>query len=167
MNAEFVVLRLLHIVAGAFWVGSALFLTLILEPSVRALGPAIQGPVMRKLGPKVGMAAGTASFITVGAGVALALRLRWNSLDTWFDTGWGYAILIGFIVSILGIVTGAMTGAQSMKMERIAKGITGRAPTPEETQQMKQLSERLAKFGRATAVLVTIGVGTMAAARFV
>ena len=42
MDIEFVILRILHIGFGVFWVGSALFLVLILEPRLRALGPAIQ-----------------------------------------------------------------------------------------------------------------------------
>ncbi len=46
MNEEFVVYRVLHIVFGSFWVGSALFLTIILEPRLRAMGPHFHGPVM-------------------------------------------------------------------------------------------------------------------------
>ncbi len=46
MDLEMVVLRILHIVFGVFWVGSAFFLVLILEPRLRALGPEIQRPAM-------------------------------------------------------------------------------------------------------------------------
>ena len=41
MNAEFVILRLLHILFGVFWTGTALFMAVILEPRLRALGSAI------------------------------------------------------------------------------------------------------------------------------
>ena len=39
------VLRIAHIVTGAFWVGTVIFLAAFLLPSLRAAGPAA-GPVM-------------------------------------------------------------------------------------------------------------------------
>ena len=33
MDPEFIILRIIHITAGAFWVGSAVFFTFIVEPS--------------------------------------------------------------------------------------------------------------------------------------
>ena len=43
---------------------------------------------------------GVAAVVTIAAGVTLALRLRWGHLDTFLSTGWGWAILIGFISTI-------------------------------------------------------------------
>ena len=40
MHALQLVLRLVHIVFGVFWVGAAFFLAMFLEPSIRAAGPA-------------------------------------------------------------------------------------------------------------------------------
>jgi hypothetical protein len=160
-------LRLLHIVFGVIWAGGAIFLALVLEPRLRALGPAMQGPVMRGIAPAITVIFGVSSTITIAAGIALALRLRWGHLDTWFDTGWGVAILIGFIVAILAAISGGMTGGLANRMSRLAGAIKGRPPTPDEAAQLKRYGERLATLGRATAVLVTIGVGTMASARFV
>ena len=45
---ELYVLRVLHIVVGVFWVGSVVFLSLFLTPSIRAAGPA-GGAVMQQL----------------------------------------------------------------------------------------------------------------------
>ena len=87
MDIEFVILRLVHIVSGAFWVGAAVFLAFVFEPRIRALGPAIQGPVMGAVGKVAGPIMGGAGAITIIAGVYMALRLRWGSLDDWFDTG--------------------------------------------------------------------------------
>ena len=41
-------LRVLHIVGGAFWVGTAVFIAAFLGPSLRAAGPAA-GPIMSYL----------------------------------------------------------------------------------------------------------------------
>lgn len=167
MNGEMVVLRILHILFGVVWAGGAIFLALILEPRLRAAGPAVQGPAMRSIAPALVLMMSIASTITIAAGIALALRLRWGHFDIWFDTGWGVAILVGFIVSILAAISGGMTGGVASRMNRLAGGIQGRPPTPDEAAQLGRLRERLAMLGRTTAVLVTIGVGAMASARFV
>ena len=100
MNVEFVVPRIAHIVFGVFWAGSAVFLATILEPRLRALGPAVQGPVMRAIMPVMGPSMLLSAAITIAAGTTLALRLRQSHLDRFFDTGWGWAILIGFVASM-------------------------------------------------------------------
>src|SRR6266516_3770738 len=43
-----IVLRLLHILGGIFWVGATLFLAGFLYPAIRAVGPSA-GPVMSQL----------------------------------------------------------------------------------------------------------------------
>src|SRR5688572_115483 len=48
MNAELLVLRLVHIVGGIFWVGSGLFTSLFLLPALARSGPAA-GAVMAGL----------------------------------------------------------------------------------------------------------------------
>ena len=48
MDFFLVALRLIHIVAGSFWVGAALMLAVFVEPTVRAVGPA-GGQFMQKL----------------------------------------------------------------------------------------------------------------------
>ena len=101
MNEEFVILRILHIVSGVFWAGSAIFLATILEPRLRALGPAVQGPLMRALIPVMVPAMLFSATITIAAGITLALRLRWDDLDSFLNTGWGWAILIGFVAAHL------------------------------------------------------------------
>ena len=115
----------------------------------------------------MGPALGASGAITIVAGVTLAPRLKWGHLDKWFSDGWGYAILIGFIVAIAAMATGGATGALANKMSGLGQSIQGRPPSPEEAQQMQHMAARLRTLGRATAVLVLIGVGSMAAARFV
>ena len=159
MDYVMVSLRIVHIVAGVFWAGSAFFLALILEPRLRVLGPAIQRPVM-------GPALGTSAIITMSAGIWLALRLRWGHLDKFFSSEWGYAILVGFVASLLAFSTGVASGVISAKMANLGRAIEGRPPSPEEGAQLQLLAGRLTRLTRAMAVLVFIAVGSMASARF-
>ena len=48
-----IALRIIHVVAGVFWAGSAFFMVMILEPRLRALGPQYQGPVMGAIAPVI------------------------------------------------------------------------------------------------------------------
>ena len=167
MNEEFVILRILHIDFGVFWAGSAIFLATILEPRLRALGPAVQGPVMRALIPVMVPAMLFSATITIAAGITLALRLRWDDLDSFLNTGWGWAILIGFVASMVAYTIGMMTSAAGRRMVALGASIEGRPPTPDEGARIQQLGSRLTLYGRANAVLVIIAVVSMASARFV
>lgn len=172
-NEEFVVLRLLHIVSGAYWVGASVFLAFILEPTLTEMGPSVKGPVMMRLSKRIAISIFTAAVITVVMGVVLSLRLKSGALDTWFDTGWGYAILLGFIASILAVITGSMTGQTVQQMSKMTARAQARSkdddgPPPREVlARMQALGKRLTNLSRSTAVLTVIGVGTMASARFV
>ena len=167
MNYELVILRLLHIVFGVFWAGSAIFFAGILQPRLQKLGPSVQGPVMVALIPVMGPALIGSAVITIAAGIALALRLRWGHLDTFLSTGWGWAILIGFVVSIGAISTGITTIAQANRMLSLNRNIGQSGPTPEEAAQLQRIASRLPRLARSTAVMVLVAIGTMASARFV
>ncbi|MBM3949072.1 MAG: hypothetical protein FJ312_07520 [SAR202 cluster bacterium] len=69
-----VVLRILHILFGVVWAGGAIFRALILEPRLRAAGPAVQGPAMRSIAPAIAMVLGIASAITIAADTTAAAR---------------------------------------------------------------------------------------------
>lgn len=79
----------------------------------------------------------------------------------------GWAILIGFVVSVAAFVLGLLTAAAGKRMVALGASIAGRPPSPEEAGQLQSLFARLHLFGRTNAVLVIIAVGTMASARFV
>ena len=167
MNFEMIILRLLHIVFGVFWAGSAIFFAFILQPRLRTLDPAVQRPVMGALVPVMGPALIGSAVITILAGITLALRLRWGHLDTFLSTGWGWAILIGFVVSIGALSSGVTTIVKANRMLSLGRSIGGRPPTPEEANELQGISARLPRMARTTAILVLIAVGAMAAARFV
>ena len=165
MNLEMVVLRIVHIVSGTFWVGSAVFFAVILEPRLRALGPEIQRPVMGALSCVLPIALGGSGAVTIVFGVVLALRVR--PVDAWFDTGWGWAILIGFVTSIAAMSIGSTMGVLAKRMVALGKSFEKRPPNAAEVEQIQRLSSRLVLFARITAVLVIIAVAAMASARYV
>lgn len=81
MNPEILVLRLVHVLGGVFWLGSGLFTAFFLMPALATAGPAA-GPLMgalqrRKLFtvlPIVDLASAVAvaTVVLAGAGMAVA-----------------------------------------------------------------------------------------------
>ena len=167
MDIEFAVARIIHIVFGSFWVGAAIFMAAILQPRLRALGPTVQGAVMSSLMPIMVPAMLGSAGITILAGTYLTLRLRWGHLDTFLSTGWGWAILIGFVASLAAFGTGYATGQSGKKMVALGASVAGRPPEPHEMARIQQLGLRLTRLGRSSAILVVIAVGSMASARFI
>ena len=80
MNYEMVILRLLHIVFGVFWAGSAIFFAFILQPRLRALGPDIQTRVMGALIPVMGPALITSAVVTIAAGTTSSPQTQVGAL---------------------------------------------------------------------------------------
>ncbi len=168
MSLDFVVLRLLHIIFGVIWVGSAFFMTVILEPKLRALGPAVQRPVMKAIMSIFVPIVVPSATITIIAGIILVFDLRSGSLSSFFNTGWGWAILIGFVTAMAGYIVGlGFVIPSARRMISMGDSMEGRPPTQEEIQQIQGLSGRLRLYSRIAFVALFIALGAMASARFV
>ena len=160
MNIEFMSLRIIHIVSGAFWVGSALFMVLIFLPRLRKLAPDTRDTLMEEVVRLWSTVSGVAAVVTIAAGVTLALRLRWGHLDTFLSTGWGWAILIGFIATIFSMAFG---GRFDSTLRRIRSGHEGQLDAAETERLVNSMTGSL----RLSTLFVVIAVGSMTSARFV
>ncbi len=161
------VLRIVHIFFGVFVAGYYLFMVPILMPRLKRLGPAIQGPVMQALMPILTPVMATTAFVIVGTGVAMTLILRQGNLGTLFTTGWGWAIIVGFVLTLAAIVLafGFITPA-GLRADRLGRSIEGRPPTPDEAQQLGRLSTRIETLSRVNFVLIIIVLLAMLLARY-
>jgi len=81
------ILRLIHIVFGVFWVGSVLFATFILMPSMKASGPAGM-TLMKELGRKMSTIMMVAAIFTVGAGIWMMILFA-TGAPGWMHTTTG------------------------------------------------------------------------------
>jgi uncharacterized membrane protein len=168
MSGELTLLRLLHIIPGAFWVGTALFVAFVLEPVTRKLGPHVEQPLFARLGKTMGPIMTVNGLVTIGLGLALVARTPGRGFDQLFSTGWGMAIGIGLVASVGAFAAGLVTGIQAAGISRVAASFApGAAPSAEKIAQIEAYKGRLRLLSRANAVLVTVAIGTMAAARFV
>lgn len=162
-------LRIVHIVAGVFWVGSIFLFVIAIFPIVRSLGPSGERSFWLKfLSSPLTVIYPIAAVSTIAAGVTLALRSRWGNLDSFFATGWGWAILLGFLgvfVSLVLVIV--MEEPASKKVRTILVTLQGREPDSAQASQIRHLMDRVVRSNQYEAVALLVSVGAMAAARSV
>jgi hypothetical protein len=164
------VLRLVHIVGGVFWVGSAMFAALLLAPTLQALGPG-GGPVMNQLVKvrKMPLIMMVSSIVTIVAGVWL-LVIDSAGQAEWMRSGTGMTFGIGGVLAILGFVIGmAVNAPASKRLAAIgsAAGARGGPPNAEEQAEIRRLQGRMSAASKIVTVLLVLATGAMAIARYV
>lgn len=168
MEIQLLSLRVLHIVFGTFWVGSDVFLTFLLLPRLRALGPnverAVIGALMRTLPPVMMLS----SAITAVTGVWLAGIMRGWSLGWVLASNSGVAILVGFVGTVAALFVGfGLLPFVTIQHDRLTRSISTRSPTQEEDHQLHRLQARATTLARVNSVLLIIVVIAMAVIRLV
>jgi uncharacterized membrane protein len=162
-------LRLIHILAGVFWAGSAFMLAGFLVPTVRATGPEggrfMAYLVARRRLPVV---IGIAMLLTVLSGLTLYARTAAATHGTWTGTAPGIAYGLGGASAILGAIVGmGISGAAGRRMVAVGQqiGETGR-PSPEQQAEIARLQARMGLGARIAAGFIAFAVAAMATARY-
>lgn len=165
MDAIMVALRSLHIGFGIFLVGNGLFATLILEPRLRALGPAVQGPVMGAVMPVMTRIQVLSFAIVIVTGGILMYLLRGNFFQS--GSNWGWAILAGLAITLAAlIISFGMVTPLGIRMMKLGASIEGRPPTPDEARRMAAMAGRVRTLTRVLVALSVAIVVSMAGARY-
>ncbi len=165
-----IVLRLLHILFGVFWAGTAVFIATFLVPTIRSLGPD-GGKVMQELGKRRKMTLYLigAAIVTIVSGTILFWRFDAVTQHAFsrstpgrvFSVGGG----LGFIALIIGMSVSRPTAARlELLGAAIAQG--GAPPTAEQRDQMMRLQSKLARAAQVVAGLMVGAVACMAIARY-
>jgi uncharacterized membrane protein len=166
-----IILRIIHIVAGVFWVGSAVFMASILMPTMQAVGPSA-GPVMEHLVQvrRVPLRMMGAMILVILSGIALYWKDSAGFQSAWMRSGPGTVFGVGAVLGILGAVIGMALSAPTSKRLAVLGGAIkarGGPPTAEEAAEMQQLQARMRGTGRLVAVTLVLATIAMAVARYV
>lgn len=167
---EFLVLRLVHVVAGSVWVGTAIFFALVLVPALGGLGPAA-GPTMAAL-----RARGLFVFLPVVAILTIlsGIRLMWIGSSgfsaAYFETaagaaygGAGALAILAFVLGLsLSRPNGARQGELAVRLSQATDDAT-RAALQAELSVVRRRGTRVSSI--VTAMLVA-GAAGMAVARY-
>lgn len=160
----YVVVRSLHILFGAFWIGSAALVALFVLPSVRAAGPA-GGAVMQQLVqirrmPNYILGASVVALIS---GAYLYWRASGGLHYQWILSRSGVTFSIGGLLALTAAAVGSfVTTPAAARMSAIGAHIRQRGgpPSPDEAATMQTLQARM--FMAAQLIFLLL-VGTVTA----
>jgi uncharacterized membrane protein len=165
-----VVLRLIHIIGGVFWVGAVWVLVRFVEPTATAAGPEGGRFLQRFAGSGYTAAVTSAGLSTIVAGIALLWIDSDGFQGAYMASHFGVTISIGATCAVLAAVFGIGLGARNaMRLKAVAATIQGQAggPTTEQLAEMTGIRSRLRTGSRIAAALLIVAVVCMAIARYV
>lgn len=124
MNILIIVLRLLHILAGVFWVGAAILNTFFLAPTMVATAEAGQKFVAHLVSKaRLSARVTVASYITVIAGSILYWIDSQGLTSPWQRSGPGIGFGLGAVAAFVGFGFGQMLGKHVTIMAKLAAQI--------------------------------------------
>jgi hypothetical protein len=167
MDPLTLVLRILHIVGGTLWVGSGLYIQFILVPALRRVPEPVAARAYLRVFAQTDRLIGPAAGATFFAGIALVFDVRWGTLGTFFATGWGWAILISFLLVVASSVIAARVFTPASKRFAAIYAETGDGElTESQSADVRTIADRIARAGQIDIVILLIVVALMASARY-
>jgi uncharacterized membrane protein len=167
---DLLVLRLIHIGAGAFWVGSVFTFFLFVQPAAIAVGPDATKFTYQLLHDRrLPYWIFGSAVVTVLAGIWL-LVITSNGLDP--DILFSASRLGYTVGGVAAIVTLAIGGLYVLPRTRITERTIGtllaegRPPTPEEQQTLARVGREGRQAGWIVLIGLTIAVASMATAQY-
>jgi MFS family permease len=161
-----VILRLLHIVSGAFWFGSAMMMSFFISPSVAATADAGQrfmGHLVKqgRIVTVISALAGTT--VIAGAGLYWIDSNGFTSAWQWSNTGLVFGI--GGVLGFIGFIFGTQIGTNIKKIVKTGSEIQGK-PTADQMNQIQTAQKRLRIVGPISAYSLILAVICMSVARY-
>ena len=162
MNYLILILRLIHILSGIFWVGSALMMTFFIGPTASATAQAGQ-QFMQHFITKTNIQRMmiASAFSTVIAGALLYA----DKPSAWFASSAGKGFGIGAVFAVIGLVFGILIGRLTNSIIQLGGQIKGQ-PTAEQLAQLQLLQNRQRLFSTINAYSLILAVAFMATARY-
>lgn len=169
--AEILVLRVVHLVGGMFWVGSVVFSTIYLFPAMREAGPAagaIMGSMQRR---RLFIVLPSVALLTILSG----LRLMWITSAgfsaAYFATGRGITFGLSGAAAIIAFGIGVFiqrpTGIRIGEIQQAMAKASDDNARAELSAQLDRLQRRSATVGWFFLVLLMVAAVGMAVGRYV
>ena len=172
MDPLMLVLRFLHIVAGAAWFGSAFLFTGFVGPSAAETAPssgALMSAVIKKRRFAKIIAGLAITTVIVGWTLWLKNALAYPSIGDWVTSSFGLVLTIGGVLATAAAYTGITgIGNNVEKLVEIGDQVaaSGGPPTPEQGARMAHLGAEIQRHSRVDIVLLFLAVTAMATARY-
>ncbi len=169
-NTLMIVLRVIHIIGGVFWVGTAMQIAWFLGPAQKTTGLAgltfIEEVIV---GRKLQVYLPVAMIASILAGLAMYGRLVMITHGQWASTTpamvLGFGALCGIIGGGIGASVGKRTGTQMVALSQAIKS-SGGSMSEQQRSELSALQNKAASEMRIVAALLVLAVAAMASARY-
>ena len=170
MSAEIIILRLIHILTGVFWVGGMALMALFIMPALAGSGPAA-GPVMSALNQKkFPVVMPVVALLTIFSGIRLLMIDSASFAGGYFQSAVGRTFSMAGGLAILAFLFGmAIVRPTMMKAVGISEQLAG---APDEAARSRLMTDMTALRSRAALgnmivlVLLILALTGMAVARY-
>ena len=170
MHAELIVLRVVHILGGIFWLGSGLFTTFFLIPSLGQVGPAVAGPVMGALQKRRLMTfLPVAAVLTMLSGARLLHIVSGGFAPSYLSTRTGQTLLWSGIAAIVAFLLSLIVARPAAVRAAQLGASMGSMPEDQRPARAAELERLRRRSGVASVVAMVLLIGTgigMAIARY-
>ena len=170
MTTLIIGLRLIHILAGIFWVGTTLFLAFFLAPALASAGPA-GGAVMGGLQRRGMMTVlPVSALLTIGSGAWLYQLVSGGSIAAFMRTSVGATLAgagtLALVAFVLGMAVARPTAMAAARLSQELSTATDEAERARRQEQLRALQRRNALVSRVVAIMLIVSAAGMAVARY-
>jgi len=166
MNYYLLILRILHIGAGVYWVGSTLLLAFIITPALKETGESGQKFVdylikKKRFGTESAGAGGMAGI----AGILLYWHDSGGLTSAWMHSSAGIGFSVGAGLALIAFVFGVLTDRKLKAMTQLREQIQD-MPSDEQTSQLQVLGKQQSTYLYICAAALSLALWVMATARY-
>ena len=169
MNVYVILLRILHIFAGVFWVGAAATFVLFIAPSAAATRPESQKFINYLVQQR---RFATAILIAATLGILAGLLLYWQDSagfqGSWILSPTGLGFTAGALAALLAYGVLHMARRNLRRLGTLAQQIqrSGQPPTPDQAAELQRLQQRQSRLGYIGLILLALALLGMSIARY-
>jgi uncharacterized membrane protein len=166
--AELIALRLIHVLAGIFWVGSGLFTAFFLAPALKTAGPAAAGAVMTGLQKRsLYTVLPVSAVLTMLSGIRLMMIVSAGNAH-WFQHRSGHTYSVSAAMGILAFILSMVVARPAaVKMGKLGQAAASDGASKQAlAAEMQSLQRRMTMSTMVAVVLLILAAAGMAIARY-
>jgi len=166
MNYYVVLLRILHIGAGAYWVGSTLLLTMVITPALKeteASGQKFVDFLIKK--KRFGTESAGAGGMAGVAGLLLYWRDSGGLTSAWMQSSVGIGFGVGAVLGLIAFIFGVLTDRKLKAMVQLREQFQD-TPSDEQRTQLQMLGKQQSTYLYICAATLSLALWIMASARY-
>lgn len=170
MNAELLVLRLVHILGGIFWVGSLMFTSFFLMPALGS-SPAVAGEVMAGLQKRrLFTLLPIVALLTILSGLRLLWIVSAGFSDAYLSTSTGRTFSASAVAAIVAFLLSLLVSRPGfLRVGRLSATLattTDQGARQRISAEMQRLRRRVSIANAIVATLLLLTAAGMAIARY-